>query len=307
MSASVKSGESQRILSEPRPSASLVVINERNEILLVHRNPKARAFGGIHVFPGGNYDAKQDSSLAMTAIRETFEESGVLFASSSNPIRLSSTVINEARKAVHEQKLDFQSFLSKHHFKVDIGALLPFTIWVTPPIVPRRFRTQFFVAFLPGSSSTGFSGGDKEDQLPTPDGAQEVIAARFVNVNTAMEEFRAGKISFLPPQYYIVETLRSLLTGHINTQDQRETVTRLSRGGFGQMVINPRVSRVRDEEGREIFAYEGDETRGGPKGRLHRSLVRRKGDIFHEIHLKRNFDIFTDIQAVTVMEPGPKL
>lgn len=33
----------------PRPSASLVVVNERNEILLVHRNPKASAFGGMHV------------------------------------------------------------------------------------------------------------------------------------------------------------------------------------------------------------------------------------------------------------------
>ena len=33
----------------PRPSASLVIINERNEILLVHRNPKATAFGGMHV------------------------------------------------------------------------------------------------------------------------------------------------------------------------------------------------------------------------------------------------------------------
>lgn len=35
----------------PRPSASLVVVNERNEILLVHRNPKASSFGGMHVRP----------------------------------------------------------------------------------------------------------------------------------------------------------------------------------------------------------------------------------------------------------------
>lgn len=33
----------------PRPSASLVIVNERNEILLVHRNPQARHFGGVHV------------------------------------------------------------------------------------------------------------------------------------------------------------------------------------------------------------------------------------------------------------------
>jgi len=33
----------------PRPSASLVIVNERNEVLLVHRNPQARHFGGVHV------------------------------------------------------------------------------------------------------------------------------------------------------------------------------------------------------------------------------------------------------------------
>src|ERR1700722_8917239 len=33
----------------PRPSASLVIVNDRNEVLLVHRNPQAKSFGGVHV------------------------------------------------------------------------------------------------------------------------------------------------------------------------------------------------------------------------------------------------------------------
>ncbi|KIP12328.1 hypothetical protein PHLGIDRAFT_113803, partial [Phlebiopsis gigantea 11061_1 CR5-6] len=64
----------------PRPSASLIVINARNEVLLVHRNPRASSFAGMHVFPGGNFDAAQDGDLATTAVRETFEETGLLLA-----------------------------------------------------------------------------------------------------------------------------------------------------------------------------------------------------------------------------------
>ena len=135
----------------PRPSASLVIVNERNEILLVRRNPKAAAFGGMHVrficwpariinedivqvFPGGNFDEKQDKSLAMTAIRETFEESGLLLASSSSssaPAPLEA-VLDKARHEIHQHKLLFQKFLQSKNLEADVESLLPFTQWITP-------------------------------------------------------------------------------------------------------------------------------------------------------------------------------
>ncbi|KAH7911419.1 NUDIX hydrolase domain-like protein [Hygrophoropsis aurantiaca] len=296
MAPSTRTSESTP--ATPRPSASLIIINERNEVLLVQRNPKARSFGGTHVFPGGNFDPKQDGSLEITAIRETFEESGLLIATPDGHGKTvpSNSILDEARKAIHGEKLKFQAFLSDHSLKATTQSLLPFTTWVTPPISARRFRTQFYVVFLPASSSTGFSSGDKEDRLPTPDGGQEVIAARFVSLEAAIEEFRTGRISLMPPQYYIIETLRPLLLGNTNTREQQNKVAQLSQGAFGKLVINPQGQR--DKEGRDVFVYEGDELRGGPSGRLHRAVVARQGTVFSRIELLRNFDIFTQVEGI---------
>lgn len=77
----------------------------------------------------------------------------------------------------------------------------------------------------------------------------------------------------MPPQYYILSTLADILEGSVNTADQRTKVKTLSEGLFGRMLINPR-KLSEDPKGRSILTYEGDETRGGSKGRLHRALVK---------------------------------
>ncbi|RDB21194.1 putative nudix hydrolase 7 [Hypsizygus marmoreus] len=291
----------------PRPSASLVIVNARNEILLVHRNPQARHFGGVHVFPGGNFDKKQDDSLAITAIRETFEESGLLLASSSSvpPVTLPDASLDEARFKIHSQKLNFQTFLAENRLTADIYSLLPFTQWITPVNALRRFHTQFFVAFLPAAPSAGFSSGEKQERIPKPDGGQEVVSARFLHPEDALAEFRKGKITFMPPQAYLLTTLAGILQGRTNTPEQRHLVEALSRGAFGHMVINPRRLGTPDENGRTILTYEGDETRGGSKGRLHRVLVKvGKAGITSEVVLQRNFDIFTEIEPEAFSVPS---
>ncbi|KAJ7112389.1 hypothetical protein C8R43DRAFT_903679 [Mycena crocata] len=290
------SPESGAAVPTPRPSASLVLINSRNEVLFVHRNPEARSFGGVHVFPGGNFDAVQDSSLAVTAIRETFEEAGILLASGRVP---SDTTLDAARHAIHAGKIPFQTFLTQRKLTADVEAVLPFTEWITPVFAPRRFHTRFYVAFLGAASSTGFSSGAREDRIPKTDGGQEVIAARFVHPDAILAEFGAGEITLMPPQFYIVKTLAGILRGDATTAEQRALVQELAQGSFGRMVINPRRLGPPDKEGRVVLTYEGDESRGGPKGRLHRAHVRAgKGGVTSEIKLERNFDIFSEIDAV---------
>jgi len=237
----------------------------------------------------------------MTAIRETFEESGLLIASTSTRTTnaftpLSDHVLDEARRNIHAQKLLFRTFLAEHNLKADVDSLLPFTQWITPPNVLRRFQTQFYVAFLPAAPSSGFSSGTKQEQIPKPDRGQEVVAARFLHPEDALAEFHSGKVMFMPPQAYILNTLAEILKGRTNTARQREHVEALSRGMFGRMVINPR--RIgEDAKGYTILTFEGDETRGGSKGRLHRVLAKiGKGGITSEITLRRNFDIVTEIE-----------
>jgi hypothetical protein len=76
----------------------------------------------------------------------------------------------------------------------------------------------------------------------------------------------------MPPQHYILTTLADILVGGESTFQQRERVKQLSAGAFGRMVIHPKVCK-KDANGWIPLVYEGDEARGGPNGRLHRSLM----------------------------------
>ena len=110
------------------------------------------------VFPGGNYDAAQDDSYQMTAIRETFEESGVLLASSrTQTTLLSDAVVDSSRKSIHAQQMLFRDFLKEHNLETDRKSLLPFTEWVTPPQVPRdvlHFQSASLTFMLFAADST---------------------------------------------------------------------------------------------------------------------------------------------------------
>ncbi|TDL24933.1 hypothetical protein BD410DRAFT_813794 [Rickenella mellea] len=293
-------GEVKKSPNDIRLSSSLVVVNAKNEVLLVHRSPDSKAFAGVHVFPGGNFDKAQDESVQMTAIRETFEEAGVLLASSSkSSTNVLSLELDTARKAIHSQKLPFASFLSQNNLEADTASLLPFTQWITPVGPPRRFHAHFFVTFLPTAPHTGAESGDHRHSLPTPDGGLEVVSARFVHPLDALAEFAQGKIALMPPQFYILTTLAPLLSTRVHTREQRQQVQRLSGSMFGRMVMNPRMlppKEGEDRNGRAVLTYEGDEERGGKPGRLHRSLVRMgKGGVPSEVVLLRNFDILTEV------------
>ncbi|KAI0302188.1 hypothetical protein BC826DRAFT_904409 [Russula brevipes] len=304
MVASASKAKNSSVL---RPSASLVIINSSNEVLLVHRNPKTTSFAGMHVFPGGNYDEKQDDSYQMTAIRETFEETALLLASSaSKAAPPSHAALDASRESIHTGRTLFRDFLKEHALFADVKALLPFTEWITPVGAPRRFHARFYVAFLPSLCASGFSSGAAQHQhrLPTPDGGSggsggdeggEVVAARFVHPSDALAEHRAREIALMPPQHYILSTLADILAGREATAEQRARVERLSAGAFGRMVVCPRR--------RTPFVFEGDEARGGPKGRLHRSLVLFDPETkVSSVELLRNFDIFTEIEDGAVVD-----
>ncbi|OBZ69108.1 putative nudix hydrolase 7 [Grifola frondosa] len=276
------SGARKGAASPPRPSASVVIVNAQNEVLLVQRNPKSQSFAGAHVFPGGNYDSTQDNSLQITAIREVFEETGLLLASSTGSNATPSDAqLDEARESIHAQKQLFQDFLSRFHMEADVGSLLPFTQWITPVTVPRRFHTQFYVAFL-----------------------NSALDGVLIWRQTGTSSDSGWRTRVLPPGH-----VGRNPGGKQKHRGSRETVRSLSEGLFGRMVINPRALPEVDPEGRTILTYEGDETRGGTKGRLHRCLARfGRGGVVKELTIQRNFDVFTEIEGhLFPAAAGPKL
>ncbi|OCL12315.1 hypothetical protein AOQ84DRAFT_334507, partial [Glonium stellatum] len=154
--------------SVPRPSSSVLLISPTNQILLLHRVQTSSSFPSAHVFPGGTLSAKHDGEIPapdsplrhedgeayrLAAIRETFEESGILLAKNKKTGRLLTELGDEereeGRKAVHGGKVKFTEWLAEKGGVPDTDALIPFTRWITPPGVPKRFTTQMYLYFLP--------------------------------------------------------------------------------------------------------------------------------------------------------------
>jgi 8-oxo-dGTP pyrophosphatase MutT (NUDIX family) len=125
------------------------------EVLLVQRNPEQRFMGGAWVFPGGAVHA-EDGDHAATALRELEEEAG---------FRLP-----------------------------EVGALVPFSRWITPSEVKVRFDTWFFVTQAP------------EGVEARPDGA-ECVDARWLRPADALEAGESGELMLVFPTIKHLEAL----------------------------------------------------------------------------------------------------
>ena len=117
----------------------MILISPLNQVLLLHRVQTSTSFPSAHVFPGGNVSSFHDGEAAdpeiperhvdskvyrMAAIRETFEESGILLAKSKSTGGLLNVPEEErerGRKAVHANTVSFPSWLAQHGGEADIG------------------------------------------------------------------------------------------------------------------------------------------------------------------------------------------
>jgi 8-oxo-dGTP pyrophosphatase MutT (NUDIX family) len=214
---------------------SVLLISPTNQILLLHRVSAASSFASAHVFPGGALSKTHDGTIPaadssarhqdgpayrIAAIRETFEESGILLAKSAKTGKLfteiSDTEREEGRKAVHAGTVRFPELMKRWGAVPDTESLVPFTRWVTPGNVPRRFTTQMYVYFLPLGSSSGVAGGGEEEEelvIPTPthDGGIEHTAARFLPPGRWIDLARHNRIILFPPQFFLTLLLSRYL------------------------------------------------------------------------------------------------
>jgi 8-oxo-dGTP pyrophosphatase MutT (NUDIX family) len=145
-------------VNTPRLAATVILVRPPFEVYLTRRSPKSAFAPDAFVFPGGTVDAQDraDSKNAprMAAVRELFEEAGVLFARdpSGQPLDARATdwgAITAERIAVREGLLSFADFLRARGWDADTMALTHFSHWITPPSEPRRYDTHFFFAVAP--------------------------------------------------------------------------------------------------------------------------------------------------------------
>jgi len=192
----------------PRPAATAMVVRDGDrglEVLLLHRNLDSGFVPGAHLFPGGAVetadhaphplapgapsDAEASARLELdggglaywiAAVRETYEEAGILFADGPADEAL------PFRNAVDHGTRSFAEVCESAGLRLRLGDLRYFGHWTTPVGAPRRYSTRFFVAPVP------------EGQEAAHD-EREAIDSEWVRPAVALDRQRAGRWTLILP------------------------------------------------------------------------------------------------------------
>ena len=186
----------QKAPATPVPAATLLLVRdgpEGIEVLLTTRHDNAGFAAGASVFPGGKLDASDrerangdDNSLRVAAIRETFEECGILLARPAADAALLSAAALTALVARQASVSDFGAFIDRTELMLATDLLVPFAHWITPADQPKRFDTHFFLAPAPG------------DQVALHDGHEATIV-HWLTAERAIAAARRGEIKLVLP------------------------------------------------------------------------------------------------------------
>jgi len=249
----------------PRDAATVILLRQAAsgvEAFLLRRTAELEFAPGAYVFPGGSVDARDADetigwagpapadfggllgvppdrarALVCTAVRETFEESGVLLAgpANSSPADLvsDSAALAADRHALLTGSASLGEVLSRRGLVLRADLLTPWARWITPEASPRRFDTWFFAAALPpGQAATAAPEGHADPG--------ESESGTWLGPAAALEAAQAGEITLLPPT---AVTLGELAGHH-------DVAGILAR----RQVITPRLPKVILEDGRARLA-----------------------------------------------------
>jgi len=148
----------------PRPSATVLLVRDGDpwELLMVRRPGGADFAPGAYVFPGGTVHGDDDSSadpLRTAAIRELFEEAGILLARGA--VEADCARVRELIAG----GLPFAGALKSAGLAPDFDSLVMFARWVTPAQLTRRYDARFYLARPPESQSVQPQEGEVVDWL----------------------------------------------------------------------------------------------------------------------------------------------
>lgn len=205
--------------AEPRDAATVILMrpSERGpEVYYLRRHVSMEFAGGMCVYPGGGVDPRDfDSSVAWAgpspdswaerlgcdeetaralvcaAVRETFEESGVLLAGTSPSSVVEDTTGDDweaDRVGLESRVLSMTEFLNRRGLVLRTDLLGVWDAWLTPVFEPKRYRTWFFVASLPLGQVTR-------------DVSTESSSVAWIPARVAAEQADTGDLALMPPTY----------------------------------------------------------------------------------------------------------
>ncbi len=210
---------------EPRNAATVVLLRPADpagtgpSVYLLRRHVSMEFAGGFCVFPGGGVDPRDHDTgvdealwagptvaqwaarlgveedlaraLVCAAVRETFEESGVLLAGPSADEVVADTTGEDweaDRVALETRSLAMTDFLTTRGLVLRTDLLGTWDGWLTPVFEPKRYRTWFFVALLPEGQRTR-------------DVSSESSSVTWLPARVAADRADAGELAMLPPTY----------------------------------------------------------------------------------------------------------
>lgn len=212
-------------MTEIREAATVMVVRDTPDlhVFMLRRNLNSDFVGGAYVFPGGAVDeedrapellercvGRDDAGASrllgldagglgfwVGAIRETFEEAGVLFArrhDTGEPVVATGDDYDLARLEIGRRDRAFAEFIESEDLLLDVGALHPFSHWITPQGMPRRYDTWFFVARAPDGH------GYRHDDT-------ETIASTWVRPGDALAAAMRQELSIIFPTQRNLEAI----------------------------------------------------------------------------------------------------
>ena len=209
----------------PRHAATIALLREGldgPEVYLMRRVSSMAFAAGLYVFPGGSVDPRDvdltdehwagpapqywadrfgtDEPLARAlvaaAVRETFEESGVLLAgpTASTVCDVSDPSWEDDRQALLDRSLSMAGLLERRGLVLRADLLRPWAHWITPEREPRRFDTRFFVAALPAGQVPRDVGGESDMLV-------------WMRPDDALDRSAAGDLAMMPPTIHVTRSL----------------------------------------------------------------------------------------------------
>lgn len=200
-------------IATPRLAATVMLLRDGAdgmEVFMIVRHHKSDFAGGALVFPGGrvdpeDYELAADSAvfppqqawdtaaaaLRVAAVRETFEECGVLLARARGEAAWVSAARLRDIEATHRAAMSrgertFGAILAAEKLVLAPEAMVHFAHWITPERVPKRFDTHFFLAAAPS------------DQVALHDGA-EAVDSLWKAPASALDDSKAGAYKLVFP------------------------------------------------------------------------------------------------------------
>jgi 8-oxo-dGTP pyrophosphatase MutT (NUDIX family) len=204
-----------------RPAATVMIVDDRPElqVLMIERNARMVFAGGMWVFPGGAVDpgeaddfehyctglddhhASERLDLAegglaywVAAIRENFEEAGLLLGRTRDDSAIDAKAFSHARSDLHDGRCTFLDIVKQYDLVLDTSAVHYVSRWITPLGSPRRFDARFFVSTPP----------DNQDVVHDEN---ETVGWDWISPHEALARFERKEMVMMTPT---VRMLRSL-------------------------------------------------------------------------------------------------